>query len=95
MDSGSQGPAGGSGEDVERGVTLAYFGARYFVTSPRWDICSPTEPTTLLRMPMILDLFRFIPVRTWHLVLLFLMRTVLLIPVLALLTVGLRWSGVV
>jgi nucleoside recognition membrane protein YjiH len=44
--------------------------------------------------PMILDMFRFIPVRAWQLVLLFVMRTVLLIPVLALLTAGLRWSGV-
>ena len=44
--------------------------------------------------PMILDMFRFIPVRAWHLVLLFVMRTGLLIPVLALLTAGLRWSGV-
>ncbi len=44
--------------------------------------------------PMILDMFRFIPVRTWHLILLFVMRTVLLIPTIALLTGGLRWLGV-
>jgi nucleoside recognition membrane protein YjiH len=43
--------------------------------------------------PMIIDMFRDIPVRGRELVVLFLMRTVLLIPVLALITALLTGAG--
>ena len=44
--------------------------------------------------PMILDMFRDVPVRARDLVVLFLMRTVVLVPVLAFLTAALSWGGV-
>jgi nucleoside recognition membrane protein YjiH len=44
--------------------------------------------------PMILDMFRAIPVRGRELVALFLLRTALLIPLLALVTALLGWGGV-
>ena len=44
--------------------------------------------------PMILDMFRDVPIRTSDLVVLFLMRTAVLVPILALLTGLLSWGGV-
>lgn len=44
--------------------------------------------------PMILDMFRDVPVRTRDLIVLFLMRTAVLVPVLALVTAVLSWVGV-
>ncbi len=44
--------------------------------------------------PMIIDMFRDVPIRARDLVVLFLMRTAVLVPVLALLTLLLQWGGV-
>jgi nucleoside recognition membrane protein YjiH len=44
--------------------------------------------------PMMLDMFRAIPIRARELVALFLIRTVILVPLLAAVTAALRWAGV-
>jgi len=44
--------------------------------------------------PMMLDMFRAIPIRARELVALFLIRTVMLVPLLAAVTAALRWAGV-
>jgi nucleoside recognition membrane protein YjiH len=44
--------------------------------------------------PMMLDMFRAIPIRARDLSALFLMRTVLLLPILAAVTAFLDWKGV-
>ena len=43
--------------------------------------------------PMMLDMFREIPVRLWELVVLFLLRTALLVPHLASATALFQWMG--
>jgi nucleoside recognition membrane protein YjiH len=43
--------------------------------------------------PMIIDMFREIPIRARELVALFLMRTAILIPVIAAVTAILSWAG--
>jgi len=44
--------------------------------------------------PMMIDMFREVPVRASELVALFLMRTAVLIPLLAVVTALLQWAGV-
>jgi nucleoside recognition membrane protein YjiH len=44
--------------------------------------------------PMMIDMFRDVPVRAPELIALFLMRTAVLIPLLAVVTALLQWAGV-
>ncbi len=71
-------------------VTEAALPARFFVA-----VLSVSQLIFFSSMgPMVLDMFRRIPVRAWELVALFLIRTAILVPLLAGTNALLRWGGV-
>ncbi len=71
-------------------VTEAALPARFFVA-----VLSVSQLIFFSSMgPMVLDMFREIPVRVLELVMLFLIRTAILVPVLAGVTATLSWLGV-
>jgi nucleoside recognition membrane protein YjiH len=71
-------------------VTDAELPARFFVA-----LLSITQLIFFSSLgPMALDMFQEVPVRAWELVILFLMRTAILVPLLALVTAALDWAGI-
>jgi nucleoside recognition membrane protein YjiH len=71
-------------------VTDAELPARFFVA-----LLSITQLIFFSSLgPMVLDMFQEVPVRAWELAVLFLIRTAILVPLLALVTAALGWAGI-
>ncbi|MGD8869831.1 MAG: YjiH family protein [Gemmatimonadales bacterium] len=71
-------------------VTDAELSARFFVA-----LLSITQLIFFSSLgPMVLDMFQEVPVRAWELAVLFLIRTAILVPLLALVTAALGWAGI-